>query len=85
MKLGVISDTHGYINPKVFPIFEGVGQILHAGDIGSEDIITTLETIAPVQAIHGNIDAFPLNTRYRLSYTLMAWLNKSGRNIKKLI
>ncbi|TDI90718.1 MAG: hypothetical protein E2O77_07855, partial [Caldithrix sp.] len=35
MKLGVISDTHGYINPKVFPIFEGVEQILHAGDIGS--------------------------------------------------
>ena len=70
MKLGVISDTHGYINPKVFHIFEGVGQILHAGDIGSEDIITTLETIAPVQAIHGNIDAFPFSTKYPAVLTL---------------
>ena len=70
MKLGVISDTHGYINPKVFPIFAGVGQILHAGDIGSEDIITTLEAIAPVQAIHGNIDTFPMSTRYPAVLTL---------------
>jgi len=70
MKLGVISDTHGYINPKVFPIFAGVEQILHAGDIGSEDIITTLETIAPVQAIHGNTDGFPLRARYPAVLTL---------------
>lgn len=70
MKLGVISDTHGYINPNVFPIFEGVEQILHAGDIGSEDIITTLEAIAPVQAIHGNVDTFPLSTKYPGTLTL---------------
>ncbi|TDI95107.1 MAG: metallophosphoesterase [Caldithrix sp.] len=70
MEIGVISDTHGYINPKVFPIFEGVEQILHAGDIGSEDIITTLEAIAPVQAIHGNVDMFPLRARYPAVLTL---------------
>ncbi|MCG8604666.1 metallophosphatase family protein [bacterium] len=64
MKVGVISDTHGFIDPKVFTVFDGVELILHAGDIGSEDIITSLETIAPVKAIHGNIDTFPLSTRY---------------------
>ena len=64
MTIGVISDNHGYLHPKVFSVFEGVDLILHAGDIGSEDIITTLETLAPVQAIHGNIDTFPLVTRY---------------------
>lgn len=64
MKIGVISDTHSYINPKVFPAFEGVELILHAGDIGSEDIVTSLETLAPVKAIQGNIDTFPLSTRY---------------------
>jgi putative phosphoesterase len=64
MKIGVISDTHGFIDPKVFTVFDGVELILHAGDIGSEDIITSLETMAPVKAIHGNIDMFPLSTRY---------------------
>lgn len=64
LRIGVISDTHGYINPKVFEVFEGVDQILHAGDIGNEDVITSLEAVAPVQAIHGNIDTFPLRSRY---------------------
>ncbi len=64
MKIGVIADTHGYLHPNVFRVFEGVELILHAGDIGTEDIITSLETIAPVRAIYGNIDTFPLSTRY---------------------
>lgn len=64
LKIGVISDTHSYINPKVYEVFEGVDQILHAGDIGHVDVIASLEAIAPVQAIHGNIDTFPLLSRY---------------------
>jgi hypothetical protein len=64
MKVGVIADTHGYLHPNVFSAFAGVDEILHAGDIGTEDIITSLETIAPVCAIHGNVDTFPLSTRY---------------------
>ncbi|MFQ5825143.1 MAG: metallophosphoesterase family protein [bacterium] len=70
MKIGVLSDTHGFINPNVFSIFDGVELILHAGDIGSEDIITSLETLAPVKAIHGNMDTFPLSTRYLQILTL---------------
>ncbi len=62
--IGVISDTHGYIDPRVYPALEGVELILHAGDIGEEDVITSLETLAPVQAVWGNVDTFPLTTRY---------------------
>jgi putative phosphoesterase len=70
MEIGLISDTHGYINPRVFEVFSAVNHILHAGDIGSEDIITSLEAIAPVQAIHGNVDSFPMLSRYPAALAL---------------
>ncbi len=69
MKIGVLSDTHGYFNPKILTIFKGVDHILHAGDIGNEDVITILETIAPVKAVHGNIDTHPINSKYPLVLT----------------
>lgn len=70
MKIGVISDTHGYIQPAVFNIFSDVDLILHAGDIGNEDVITALETLAPVKAIHGNVDVFPILSKYPETLTL---------------
>jgi putative phosphoesterase len=56
MKIGVISDTHNYLDPKVARVFEGVEHILHGGDIGQESIILELEQIAPVTAVLGNND-----------------------------
>jgi putative phosphoesterase len=56
VKIGVISDTHGFLDPKVFKLFTGVGHILHAGDIGFASIILELEEIAPVTAVLGNTD-----------------------------
>jgi putative phosphoesterase len=56
VKIGVISDTHGYLDPRVERIFEGVDHILHAGDIGYASIILELELIAPVTAVLGNCD-----------------------------
>jgi len=56
VKIGVISDTHGFLDPKVFELFAGVEHILHAGDIGFASIILELETIAPVTAVYGNTD-----------------------------
>jgi putative phosphoesterase len=56
VKIGVISDTHGYLDPKVFGLFAGVGHILHAGDVGFASIILELEEIAPVTAVLGNTD-----------------------------
>jgi len=57
VKIGVISDTHGYLDPQVAALFDGVHHILHAGDIGYASIILELEQIAPVTAVLGNNDA----------------------------
>ena len=56
MKIGVISDTHNFLDPKIPELFAGVDHILHAGDIGSAWIIFQLEQIAPVTAVLGNND-----------------------------
>jgi uncharacterized protein len=60
VRLGLISDTHGLLRPSVCDHFDGVEVILHAGDVGGEDILTELEAIAPVRAVLGNTDGFPL-------------------------
>jgi putative phosphoesterase len=60
MRIGLISDTHGQLRPQVFDHFRDVHLILHAGDVGDQDILTQLETLAPVHAVIGNTDAFPL-------------------------
>ena len=57
MKLGVISDTHDHLDPRVEKLFAGVDHILHGGDVGSQVIILELEQIAPVTAVLGNTDA----------------------------
>ena len=56
MLIGIISDTHGYLDPRVPLLFRDVEHILHAGDIGSMAIPLTLERIAPVTAVLGNTD-----------------------------
>lgn len=56
MRLGVISDTHGLLRTEVIEVFSKVDHILHAGDIGSVDVLEALHAIAPVTAVHGNID-----------------------------
>jgi len=63
MRLGIISDTHGLLRPEVFEVFAAVDRILHAGDIGSLDLLTDLEAIAPVTAVHGNTDGWELRDR----------------------
>ena len=56
MLVGVVSDTHGYLNPKVAELLAGVEHILHAGDIGDAGIIEDLARIAPVTTVRGNND-----------------------------
>lgn len=55
MKVGVISDTHGFLDPPIASLFDGVEHILHGGDVGL-GIVTALEQIAPVTAVLGNTD-----------------------------
>src|SRR6266849_9635124 len=54
--IGVISDTHGLLRPEALELLRGSEHIIHAGDIGSPEIVPALEQIAPVTAIRGNID-----------------------------
>ena len=56
MKIGVISDTHGWLDPRVEKLFAGVDHILHAGDIGEPMIELELKIIAPVTIVLGNTD-----------------------------
>jgi putative phosphoesterase len=56
MKIGVISDTHNYFDPKISKLLSGVEHILHGGDIGLPKILFQLEQIAPVTAVLGNTD-----------------------------
>lgn len=55
--IGLISDTHGLLRPEVHDALAGVELILHAGDVGGEDILHELRTIAPTLAVRGNTDA----------------------------
>lgn len=63
MRLGVIADTHGQLRPSVFDVFAEVDHILHAGDIGSDDLLVELEAIAPLTAVYGNTDGFDIRRR----------------------
>ena len=55
--VGLISDTHGMLRPAVHEALAGVSLILHAGDVGGDDVLDELALIAPVHAVHGNTDA----------------------------
>jgi hypothetical protein len=60
MKIGVISDTHNFLDPKIPELFKGVEHIIHAGDVGTAFITFQLGQIAPVTAVLGNTDSHAL-------------------------
>jgi hypothetical protein len=57
--IGLISDTHGLLRPQTLKILERAELIIHAGDVGDPEILTALQTIAPVAAVRGNVDRYP--------------------------
>jgi putative phosphoesterase len=56
MKIGLLSDTHGWIHPSLFEHFAGCEEIWHAGDIGNIQTADTLASFKPFRAVFGNID-----------------------------
>jgi putative phosphoesterase len=56
MLIGVISDTHGLMRPEALTALRGSDLIIHAGDVGSADVIEQLNAIAPTHAVRGNVD-----------------------------
>jgi putative phosphoesterase len=65
--IGVIADTHNLLRPEAIEALAGSDLILHAGDIGSPDILPRLRQIAPVYAVRGNIDIAPWAARLPLT------------------
>ena len=61
-RIGVLSDTHGYLDPTVLEVFAGVDHIIHAGDVLDAAILEALQTVAQLTAVHGNVDDGKLAT-----------------------
>lgn len=65
MKIGLLSDTHGWIHPKLFDFFAGCEEIWHAGDIGNLETADRLAAFKPFRAVYGNIDGGQVRSVYK--------------------
>lgn len=64
MHIGIVSDTHNYVHPQLAGALADVDLILHAGDVGTPEVLDALEAIGPpVRAVHGNIDGRDIRLR----------------------
>jgi hypothetical protein len=83
VRIGLLSDTHGYIEPKLFQFFEDCDELWHAGDIGGLNIAERLEKWKPLKAVYGNIDdqqvrsKFPENLRFQCEQ-MDVWITHIG-------
>ncbi|GAB5409076.1 MAG: metallophosphoesterase family protein [Balneolaceae bacterium] len=66
IKIGLISDTHNYLDPQVLDYFKDCDEIWHAGDFGTIEIADKLREIAPVLGVYGNIDGEDIRQEYPL-------------------
>ena len=64
MKIGLLSDTHGFLDPRIFRHFERCDEIWHAGDIGSAAVADQLGSFKPFRAVYGNIDDKEMQVRF---------------------
>jgi putative phosphoesterase len=65
-RIGIISDTHGHIHPKLYDFFATVDEIWHAGDIGNIKTADFLSKFKPLRAVYGNIDGQDVRSSYPL-------------------
>ena len=75
--IGIISDTHGYLDDKVFKHFDTCDEIWHAGDIGVVDVANKLAAFKPLKAVYGNIDG----TDVRVSYPEELFFDCEGQSV----
>ncbi|NOY37745.1 MAG: metallophosphoesterase family protein [Chlorobi bacterium] len=82
-RIGLLSDTHGFLDSRIFQLFSECDEIWHAGDIGSADVLQRLMKIAPVRAVYGNIDGqeirniCPVSQRFTCEL-LNVWITHIG-------
>jgi len=62
--IGLISDTHGYLDEAVFKHFENCDEIWHAGDFGTIEIADRLNAFKPLRGVYGNIDGQDIRSKY---------------------
>jgi uncharacterized protein len=65
MKIGLISDTHGWIHPRLFEHFKDCDEIWHAGDIGNIETADAFSQFRPFRAVYGNIDGMTVRVVYK--------------------
>ena len=64
-KIGLLSDTHGFIDDKILEFFATCDEIWHSGDIGDITACNKLESFKPLRAVYGNIDGAEIRIRYK--------------------
>ena len=82
-RIGLLSDTHGFLHPRIFPFFEKVDEIWHAGDIGNLETADSLAAFKPLKAVYGNIDGHEIRTVHPLHQRFMCeevdvWITHIG-------
>lgn len=77
LRIGLLSDTHGYLDKKIFDVFKNVDEIWHAGDLGTIELCDELKNFKPFYAVFGNIDGKEI----RLEYPLNLILEREGLKI----
>lgn len=77
MKIGLLSDTHGYFDPRLKVFFEKCNELWHAGDIGNIEIADEISSFKPMVAVYGNID----DTKVRSVYPLFQRFNRNGLDV----
>jgi len=70
VRIGVVSDTHGFFDPRLEELLAGVELILHAGDVGKQEVLDELGKIAPLRAVRGNVDPAKLGLPFSMTSQL---------------
>jgi uncharacterized protein len=63
-RIGLLSDTHGFIHPKIYDFFSACDEIWHCGDIGNTEIADELTEFKPLKAVYGNIDGWDVRGQF---------------------
>ncbi len=64
-RIGLMSDTHGDVDPKIYEYFKDVDEIWHAGDVGTIEVIDELNKFKPTRGVYGNIDGTEIRSEWK--------------------
>lgn len=64
VKIGLLSDTHCFVHPKIYDFFKDCDEIWHAGDFGNLDVAYEISSFKPLKGVFGNIDGFDVRKEY---------------------